>query len=211
MNNNGILVVISGFSGAGKGTLVRKLMDKYDNYALSISMTTRDKREGEEDGVHYFFVDHKKFEQTIANDGLLEYASYCGNYYGTPREYVEKQIEAGKDVILEIEVQGALQIKKKFPNTLLLFVTPPSAKELAKRLKDRNTETDEQIFGRLSRAAEEAEWISKYDFLVINDYIDKSVDRLNDIIVAAHNVPIRQQEMINEIKNDLEVMTKGEL
>ena len=211
MNNNGILVVISGFSGAGKGTLVRKLMEKYDNYALSISMTTRDKRDGEEDGVHYFFVDHKKFEQTIANDGLLEYASYCGNYYGTPREYVEKQIEAGKDVILEIEVQGALQIKKKFPNTLLLFVTPPSAKELAQRLKDRNTETDEQIAGRLSRATEEAEWISKYDFLVINDDIDKSVDRLNDIIVAAHNVPIRQQEMINEIKKDLEVMTKGEL
>jgi len=211
MSNNGILVVISGFSGAGKGTLVRKLMDKYDNYALSISMTTRDKREGEEDGVHYFFVDHKKFEQTIANDGLLEYASYCGNYYGTPREYVEKQIAAGKDVILEIEVQGALQIKKKFPNTLLLFVTPPTAAELAKRLKDRNTETDEQIAGRLSRAAEEAEWISKYDFLVINDDIDKSVDRLNDIIVAAHNVPIRQQEMINEIKKDLEVMTKGEL
>ena len=145
MNNNGILVVISGFSGAGKGTLVRKLMEKYDNYALSISMTTRDAREGEEDGVHYFFVDHKKFEQTIANDGLLEYASYCGNYYGTPREYVEKQIAAGKDVILEIEVQGALQIKKKFPNTLLLFVTPPSAKELAQRLRDRHTETDEQI------------------------------------------------------------------
>ncbi|MBO7374633.1 MAG: guanylate kinase [Lachnospiraceae bacterium] len=211
MNNNGILVVISGFSGAGKGTLVRKLMEKYDNYALSISMTTRDKREGEEDGVHYFFVDHKKFEQTIANDGLLEYASYCGNYYGTPREYVEKQIAAGKDVILEIEVQGALQIKKKFPNTLLLFVTPPSAKELAQRLRDRHTETDEQIAGRLSRATEEVEWISKYDFLVINDDIERSVDRLNDIIVAAHNVPIRQQEMINEIKKDLEVMTKGEL
>lgn len=211
MNNNGILVVISGFSGAGKGTLVRKLMEKYDNYALSISMTTRDAREGEEDGVHYFFVDHKKFEQTIANDGLLEYASYCGNYYGTPREYVEKQIAAGKDVILEIEVQGALQIKKKFPNTLLLFVTPPSAKELAQRLRDRHTETDEQIAGRLSRATEEVEWISKYDFLVINDDIERSVDRLNDIIVAAHNVPIRQQEMINEIKKDLEVMMKGEL
>lgn len=211
MNNNGILVVISGFSGAGKGTLVRKLMEKYDNYALSISMTTRDAREGEEDGVHYFFVDHKKFEQTIANDGLLEYASYCGNYYGTPRDYVEKQIAAGKDVILEIEVQGALQIKKKFPNTLLLFVTPPSAKELAQRLRDRHTETDEQIAGRLSRATEEVEWISKYDFLVINDDIERSVDRLNDIIVAAHNVPIRQQEMINEIKKDLEVMTKGEL
>jgi guanylate kinase len=211
MNNNGILVVISGFSGAGKGTLVRKLMEKYDNYALSISMTTRDAREGEEDGVHYFFVNHKKFEQTIANDGLLEYASYCGNYYGTPREYVEKQIAAGKDVILEIEVQGALQIKKKFPNTLLLFVTPPSAKELAQRLRDRHTETDEQIAGRLSRATEEVEWISKYDFLVINDDIERSVDRLNDIIVAAHNVPIRQQEMINEIKKDLEVMTKGEL
>ena len=210
MKNNGILVVISGFSGAGKGTLVRKLMEKYDNYSLSVSMTTRDKRDGEEDGVHYFFVDHRKFEQTIVEDGLLEYASYCGNYYGTPKDYVEKQIEAGKDVILEIEVQGALQIKKKFPNTVLLFVTPPSAEELINRLKGRNTESEEEIYRRVGRASEEAEWIPKYDFLVINENLDECVDSLHNIITTAHNAPSRQQDLIEKIKKELEVISKGE-
>ena len=209
------LLVISGPSGVGKCTIVGHLEDMYEEKGkklyLSISCTTREPREGEKDGVNYHFLSRENFEKKIENSEFLEYSEYCGNYYGTPREYVEKQIAAGKDVILEIEVQGALQIKKKFPNTLLLFVTPPSAKELAQRLRDRHTETDEQIAGRLSRATEEVEWISKYDFLVINDDIERSVDRLNDIIVAAHNVPIRQQEMINEIKKDLEVMTKGEL
>ena len=210
MAQNGILVVVSGFSGAGKGTLVRKLMEKYDNYSLSVSMTTRDKREGETDGEHYFFVDHKKFEQTIANDGLLEYASYCGNYYGTPREYVEKQISDGKDVILEIEVQGALQIKKKFPNTLLLFVTPPSGDELINRLRARNTESEEDILRRIQRADEEVEWIQKYDFLVINDKLDECVDNLHNIIMSAHNAPIRQQELIEKIKKELDQISKGE-
>lgn len=210
MDKNGILVVISGFSGAGKGTLVKKLIEKYDNYALSISMTTRDKREGENDGEHYFFVSHEKFEKTIKENGLLEYASYCGNYYGTPRAYVEKKISEGKDVILEIEVQGALQIKKKFPNTLLLFVTPPTADDLYNRLKGRNTETDEQIHRRLSRAKEEVLWINKYDFLVINDKLDECVEELNNMILAAHNTPDRRQNMIAEIKNELDTISKGE-
>lgn len=210
MNNNGILVVISGFSGAGKGTLVKKLMENYDNYALSISMTTRDKREGEIDGVHYFFVDHKKFEQNIINDGLLEYASYCGNYYGTPREYVENQMKAGKDVILEIEVQGALQIKKKFPDTVLLFVTPPSAQELQRRLRGRQTDSEQDIERRLARAKEEAEYIGKYDYLVINDSLDECVKSLNDIIVSAHNAPIRRKELINDLKKQLDSISKGE-
>lgn len=210
MNKNGILVVVSGFSGAGKGTLVRKLMEKYDNYALSISMTTRDKREGEENGVHYFFVDHKTFEQNIINDGLLEYASYCGNYYGTPKEYVQKMIADGKDVILEIEVQGALQIKKKFPNTLLLFVTPPNGEELLNRLKARGTETQEEIMRRVSRAKEEADWITKYDYLVINDNIDECVENLNNMIISAHNTPSRQQDLINKLKYELDSISKGE-
>ena len=210
MNKNGILVVVSGFSGAGKGTLVRKLMDKYDNYSLSVSMTTREAREGEVNGVHYFFVDHRKFEQTIVEDGLLEYASYCGNYYGTPKDYVEKQISEGKDVILEIEVQGALQIKKKYPNTLLLFVTPPSGEELINRLRSRNTETEEEIMNRISRAHEEVEWIPKYDFLVINDKIDECVDELHNIIVSAHNAPIRQPELIDKLKTELDSILKGE-
>lgn len=210
MSESGVLVVISGFSGAGKGTLVKKLMEKYDNYALSISMTTRDKRDGEIDGVHYFFVDHKKFEQTIIQDGLLEYASYCGNYYGTPKKYVEDQMASGKDVILEIEVQGALQIKKKFPNTVLLFVTPPSADELYKRLKNRNTDSEEVIKRRITRAAEEVNFIDKYDYLVINDSLDECVERLNDIIVSAHNAPIRKKELIDNLKIQLDSISKGE-
>ena len=119
MNHRGLLVVVSGFSGVGKGTLVKKLVTECDNYALSVSMTTRKPREGEIDGVSYFFVDHDTFEQTIAQDGLVEYASYVGNYYGTPKAYVEEQLEAGKDVILEIEIQGALKVKEKFPDTLV--------------------------------------------------------------------------------------------
>jgi len=210
MGKNGILVVVSGFSGAGKGTLVRKLLDKYDNYSLSVSMTTRNKREGEEDGVHYFFVDHKTFEKNIVEDGLLEYAAYCGNYYGTPKHYVQKQIAEGKDVILEIEVQGALQIKKKYPDTLLLFVTPPSGEELIKRLRNRNTESEEEIMNRVSKAAEEASWINKYDYLIINDKIDECVDELHNIIVSSHNAPIRQQDLIDKLKNELDLLSKGE-
>ena len=135
MSTKGVLVVISGFSGAGKGTLVHNLLSKYDNYALSISMTTRLPRQGEVDGVHYFFSKKEDFEREIANDGLIEYANYCDNYYGTPRSYVEEQLESGKDVILEIEIQGAMKVKAKMPQTLLLFVTPPSAGELKRRLE----------------------------------------------------------------------------
>ncbi|MDE7113763.1 MAG: guanylate kinase, partial [Acetatifactor sp.] len=129
----GILIVLSGFSGAGKGTLVKKLLETYDNYALSISMTTRAPRPGEEEGVHYFFTDREHFEEQIAADGLIEYAQYCGNYYGTPRAYVEEQLSAGRNVLLEIEIQGALKVKELFPESLLLFVTPPSGAELERR------------------------------------------------------------------------------
>ena len=125
MANRGILVVVSGFSGAGKGTLMKHLLEKYDNYALSISATTRAPREGEEHGREYFFHTKQEFEELILHDALIEYAQYVENYYGTPKAYVEKQLEAGKDVILEIEIQGALKVKEKFPDTLLLFVTPP--------------------------------------------------------------------------------------
>ena len=151
----GILIVLSGFSGAGKGTLVKGLLKKYDEYALSVSMTTRAPREGERDGVEYFFTTRERFEETIVNNGLVEYALYCGNYYGTPRAYVEEQLAAGKNVILEIEIQGALKIKEKFPDSLLIFVTPPSGAELKRRLEKRGTESAEVIARRLARAAEE--------------------------------------------------------
>ena len=133
MNTHGILIVVSGFSGSGKGTIMKELLKRYDNYALSISATTRAPREGETDGREYFFKTREEFEKMIAKEELIEYAEYVNNYYGTPRAYVEEQLTAGKDVILEIEIQGALKVKKKFPDTLLLFVTPPSAEELRKR------------------------------------------------------------------------------
>ena len=140
MNQRGILIVVSGFSGAGKGTLMKELMKRYEEtYALSVSATTRNPREGEVDGREYFFKTTEEFEKMIAKEELIEYARYVENYYGTPRTYVEQQLEAGKDVILEIEIQGALKVKERFPDTLLLFVTPPSAKELRRRLVGRGT------------------------------------------------------------------------
>ena len=169
MKHRGILIVVSGFSGAGKGTLMKELLKTYDNYALSVSMTTRKPRPGEEEGKSYFFVDKDTFEETIAKDGLIEYASYCGNYYGTPREYVEACLDNGRDVILEIEIQGALKVKEKFPEALLLFIMPPSAEELKRRLEGRGTESEEVICQRIARAAEEAEGIENYDYIIIND------------------------------------------
>ena len=142
MKERGVLTVISGFSGAGKGTLVKKLIEEHKNYSLSISMTTRAPREGEVDGVHYFFIDKPTFEENIRSGKMLEYAEYQGNYYGTPKEYVEQQLSAGNDVILEIEYLGAFQVKKMLPEALLLFVTPPSAEELLRRLRGRHTETE---------------------------------------------------------------------
>ncbi len=177
MEKKGILIVISGFSGAGKGTLVKALLKKYDNYALSISMTTRKPREGERDGVEYFFTDRERFEETIRQNGLIEYAQYCGNYYGTPRAYVERQMQAGNNVILEIEIQGALKIKEQFPESLLIFVTPPSAEELKRRLVSRGTESSDVIEKRLARASEESEGMEAYDYIVVNDDLDICVER----------------------------------
>lgn len=200
----GILIVVSGFSGAGKGTLMKRLLADYDNYALSISMTTRSPRPGERDGKEYFFVSREQFEEQIAKDGLVEYACYCDNYYGTPREYVEKQLEDGKDVILEIEIQGALKIKEKFPTALLMFVTPPSAEELKRRLEGRGTETAEVIAKRLKRATEEATGIEEYDYLVINDNLEECVRHMHSLIQAAHDTPARNEEMITKIRKELE-------
>lgn len=204
MKHRGILIVVSGFSGAGKGTLMKKLMETYDNYALSISMTTRAPRQGETDGKEYFFVTEEEFLKKVSQDGLIEHAQYCGNYYGTPREYVEKQLEAGKDVILEIEIQGALKVKEKFPNTLLLFVMPPSAAELEHRLRGRGTETEENISKRLHRAKEEAEGIENYDFIVINDELESCASQMHSIICAAHYTPDRNEGFIGEIRKELE-------
>lgn len=210
MKRKGILIVVSGFSGAGKGTLMKELLKRYDNYALSVSMTTRAPREGEVDGESYFFVDKETFERTIAEDGLIEYASYCGNYYGTPREYVEKCLQDGRDVILEIEIQGALKVKEKRPDTLLLFVTPPSAEELKRRLVGRGTETMEVIDSRLARAFEEAKGMPEYDYILVNDQLEECVDRMHGIIQSQHDRAENCQEFIEKITEEIAVFQKGE-
>ena len=209
MNRKGILLVVSGFSGAGKGTLMKELLSRYDNYALSISATTRNPREGEEDGREYFFRTREEFEKMIAEDALIEHACYVGNYYGTPRAYVEEQLSLGKDVILEIEIQGALQIKKRFPDTLLLFVSPPNAATLKNRLVGRGTETMEVIENRLARATEEANGIEQYDYFIINDDLDACVRQVHEIIQGEHSRVFRNLELITEIRSELKTFQKG--
>lgn len=203
MSRKGILIVVSGFSGAGKGTLMKELLRNYDNYALSISATTRNPREGETDGKEYFFKTVEEFEKMIAQDALIEYAKYVNNYYGTPRAYVEEQLEAGKDVILEIEIQGALKVKEKFPETLLLFVTPPDAETLRNRLVGRGTETMDVIESRMQRAAEEAEGMDAYDYLVVNDDLSVCVEEMHSIIQGEHRRVSRNAEFVEQIKNQL--------
>ena len=206
MNKKGILIVVSGFSGAGKGTLMKEIMKQYDNYALSISATTRKPREGEVDGREYFFRTVDEFEKMIAQDELIEYAKYVDNYYGTPRAYVEEKLEEGKDVILEIEIQGALKVKEKFPETLLLFVTPPNVEILRNRLIGRGTETMEVIESRMKRAIDESEGMDSYDYLVINDDLQECVEEMHHIIQEEHKRTFRNTDFIEQIKREL----KGE-
>lgn len=210
MERKGLLIVVSGFAGSGKGTLMKRLVEDYDGYALSVSMTTRNPRPGEVHGREYFFVSKEEFEQKIDEGGLIEYASYVENYYGTPRDYVEEQMAAGKDVLLEIEIQGALKVKKRFPDAVLIFVLPPSVEELYRRLKNRGTETEDVIRKRMSRAREEAGVIGKYDYIVINDEIEESVRSLHGLIKAAHRTTGRNEEFIRGIQSDLEQLWKGE-
>lgn len=203
--------MVSGFSGAGKGTIMKELLKQHpDTYALSISATTRNPRPGETDGVEYFFRTREEFEQMIAEDALIEYAQYVGNYYGTPKAYVEEQLLAGKNVILEIEIQGALKVKEKFPDTLLLFVTPPSAEELKNRLVGRGTETMDVVMSRLNRANEEAEGIEQYDYLVINDVLEDAVEEVHQIIQNEHYRVSRNETSIEMMRNELKKFSKGE-
>lgn len=206
----GSLVIVSGFSGAGKGTVVKAITQKYDNYALSISATTRAPRPGELEGREYFFKTREEFEQMIAGGQLIEYAQYVGNYYGTPRKYVEQQLEAGKDVILEIEIQGAMKVKKLIPEALLIFMTPPSANELKNRLEGRGTEAKEVIQSRLERAVEESKGIDGYDYVLINDTIDECVEELHRIIQVSHGRYNQKQELISNIKAELAQIVEKE-
>ena len=207
--NKGLLIVLSGFSGSGKGTIMKELMRRYsEQYALSISATTRNPRPGEIDGVEYFFRTKEEFERMIERDELIEYAKYVENYYGTPKAYVEEQLAAGKDVILEIEIQGALKVKEKFPDTVLMFVTPPSAEELKKRLVGRGTEEMSVIESRLSRAVEEAQGIEAYDYLVVNDDLDECVEEVHSIIRNEHYRVTRNLSAIYDMRNQLTGFSK---
>ncbi len=210
MREKGILLVISGFAGSGKGTLMKELLRRYDNYALSVSATTRSPRPGEVNGVDYFFVTKESFENMIVKDELLEHAQYVSNYYGTPRAYVEKQLQEGKDVVLEIETQGALIIKEKFPETLLLFVMPPTVQEIYNRLKKRGTESEEVIASRMRRSVEEAKAMERYDYLFINDDLEECVGALHHTVQSSHYASFRKKEAIEDIKRQFKEFLEGE-
>ncbi|KAI4453400.1 guanylate kinase-related [Holotrichia oblita] len=176
MSGEGLLIVISGFSGAGKGTVVKKLVEEYQ-YKISVSATTRSPRQGEEHGREYFFLTRKEFESMIEENSLIEWAEYVGNYYGTPKDYVTKELESGNNVILEIEIQGALKVKEQYPEAILMFISPPSASCLEERLIGRGTEDEEIIKKRMARSCEEAIYMKDYDYIVLNDKLDLCVEK----------------------------------
>ena len=203
MSDRGVLTVISGFSGAWKGTVVKQLLQEYD-YGLSISATTRSPREGEQDGREYFFKTKEEFEKMIREHQLIEYAQYVGNYYGTPKEYVVQQLEQGKDVILEIEMQGALRVREILPEVNLIFLTPPTVDELERRLVSRGTETAEVIRERMARAKEESAYMKEYDYVVINDDLDECVENVHQLIRSLHYKREQQEGFIQKIKQEFE-------
>lgn len=205
----GLLVVISGFSGSGKGTVVKQLVEKY-GYSLSISATTRAPREGEVDGREYYFKSVDEFRNLIDYNGFIEWAQYVDNYYGTPRKFVEKEMEAGKDVILEIEVQGALAVKEQYPNAVLLFIAPPSAEELKNRLIGRGTEDLATIEKRLRRAVEESESMDNYEYIVVNDDLDQCVQDVHSIIVSERSKTENKTDFMGQIKKEVSLFKKGE-
>ena len=187
MTERGLLIVLSGPSGVGKGTVRKAIFESSDNdFQYSISMTTRNIRPGEEEGVDYFFRTKEEFEALIEAGEMLEYAEYVGNYYGTPLEYVNKTLDEGKDVFLEIEVQGALQVKEKVPDGVFIFLTPPDLDELRDRLSGRGTDSLEVINERMAKAREEIKLMSEYDYAVVNDEVPLAVERVKKIVEAEH-------------------------
>lgn len=202
MKNRGILTVVSGFSGSGKGTIMQLLLSEHPEYRLSISATTRAPRPYETDGKEYFFKTEEQFRELIRTDQLLEYARFVKHYYGTPRAYVQKQLEEGYDVILEIEMQGARQVKKRLPDAVMVFVTPPSFEELENRLKGRGTETEDVILGRLQQAVQEAEAMREYDYILVNENgkAEECAEKLHSVIQCEHlrmsrNIPFIENMM----------------
>ena len=186
MTERGLLIVFSGPSGVGKGTVRAKIFEQENNFKYSVSMTTRKQRPVEVDGQDYYFRTREQFEEMIRNGQMLEYAEYVGNYYGTPLTYVNQTLDEGKDVFLEIEVQGALQVKKKKPDAVFVFLTPPDLEELRERLVGRGTDSDEVIASRLLKAKEEIRLMSEYDYAVVNDKVELAAERVKRIIEAEH-------------------------
>ncbi|MGZ0085190.1 guanylate kinase [Caldibacillus thermoamylovorans] len=202
-NERGLLIVMSGPSGVGKGTVRKALFSRPDiNLHYSVSVTTRKPRAGEVEGVDYFFRTREQFEQMIRENKLLEWAEYVGNYYGTPIDYVEKTLAEGKDVFLEIEVQGAMKVRRAFPEALFIFLAPPSLKELEKRIVGRGTESKELIENRLRAAREELEMMDEYDYVVENDEVELACDRIKAIVIAEH---CRRERVAKRYKRMLEV------
>ena len=198
MIEKGRLIIVSGPSGAGKSTVVFKAINGRDKMCFSTSVTSRKPRHGEVDGREYFFIDAARFEQMVQNDELLEHAVYVGNYYGTPRKFVEDKLSAGESVFLDIEVQGARQVKEKMPDAIMIFLIPPSLGELKKRLESRGTETEETIKGRLARAREEYAEADFYDYIVVNDDIDTAANELLSILTAEKCRFAARRQMLQE-------------
>ncbi|WP_291651930.1 guanylate kinase [Clostridium sp.] len=183
-SNRGVLIVISGPSGAGKGTICKELLEKHNNIYISVSATTRSPRAGEVDGINYYFLTKESFEEKVAQNGFLEYANVHGNFYGTPKVNVEKMLEEGKDVILEIDIQGALQVKENFSEGVFIFILPPSMEELKQRIIKRGSETEESLMTRFKNAYKEINYVSKYNYAVVNDTLDLAVSKVESIIAA---------------------------
>lgn len=195
--NRGILIVLSGPSGVGKGTVCAALRATAKDLVYSVSATTRTPRIGETEGVNYFFKTREQFEKMICGSDLLEWAEYCGNYYGTPRDFVERTLESGKDIILEIEVQGALKVKQSFPEGIFIFLLPPSLDELQSRIVTRGTETEDSIRYRMSAAKEELKLIEHYDYAIVNDRVELACQRIESILTAEH---CRRERVLPKIK-----------
>ncbi|MEG0614334.1 MAG: guanylate kinase [Oscillospiraceae bacterium] len=198
--SRGLLIVVSAPSGCGKGTILAEVL-KNDNYYYSISATTRSPREGEKDGINYHFLSKTQFEELISNNGMLEYASYCDNYYGTPKKQVDEMLENGKDVILEIEVQGAMKIRETCPDAVFVFILPPSIPELRRRLYKRGTEQEDIINKRVSKAKDEISFADKYDYVITNGELDKAVTDFLTVINAEKFRVTRSKKIIDEVLN----------
>lgn len=203
MTDKGILIIFSGPSGSGKGTVMNKLLAAHDDVRVSISMTTRQSREGEIDGTHYYFVNREYFEKKISENKMLEYAEYNGNMYGTPKDPVDEMLKAGKAVFLEIEVQGAAKIRELYPDVISVFLMPPSMKTLEERLRGRGSEDEETINHRLVIAREEVRRASEYDYIVINDTVENAVSGIETIIKAERQKTIRNKKIISEVINNV--------